>query len=261
MIPGLFGVKEGGPVYGNHFVESFKQKGFITGNAMDYCAREVFESYLEKERSYLGFSSFDHEFVSLFCDPNFGDLSTGGYFLNGPYGIRKHCLYSKPTYLHMFDYLKQFWETYPSEAKMFRLGSMQAHEPTGEVIKYMDNALSDFLNYFEEKGYLKDTILIFMSDHGLTQTGVSYYINAEDFVIEKSLPTLLIVLNKSISSYQLLRQSLKLKEHEMVTAFDIYQTLISITDGSLRGLFQDKHLNNSCLKLHIESEWCKCSDI
>jgi len=261
MIPGNFGVNEGGPVYGNHFVEEFKQKGFIAGNAMDYCSREVFESYSEKEKSYLGFSSFDHEFASLYCDPNFGDLSTGGFFLNGPYGIRKHCLYSKPTYEYMFEYMKQFWETYPNEAKMFRFGSMQAHEPTGEVIKYMDNSLNDFLNYFEDKGYLKDTILVFMSDHGLTQTGVSYYINAEDFIIEKSFPTLLIILNKSISSYQLLRNNLRMKEQEMVTAFDIYQTLNSITTGTLRGLFLENHLNNSCEKLHIESIWCKCSDI
>jgi hypothetical protein len=47
----------------------------------------------------------------------------------------------------------------------------------------------------------------------------------------------------------------------MVTAFDIYQTLNSITTGTLRGLFLENHLNNSCEKLHIESIWCKCSDI
>ncbi len=157
--------------------------------------------------------------------------------------------------------MKQFWETYPDEPKMFRFGSMQAHEPTGEVIKYMDNSLHDFLNYFEDKGYIKDTILVFMSDHGLTQTGVSYYINAEDFIIEKSFPILLILLNKSVSSYQLFRNNLKMKEQEMVTAFDIYQTLNSITTGRLKGLFTENRLNNSCEKFHIESIWCKCSDI
>lgn len=260
MIPGVFGTKEGSTTIGNHFVEEFKQKGYITGNAMDYCSREVFESYSLNEKAYLGFFPFDHEFVSLFCDPNFGDLSVGGYYLNGPYGIRKHCLYSKPTYEYMFEYLKQFWETYPNEGKMFRLGSMQAHEPTGEVIKYMDDALFKFLDYFEKKGYLNETILIFMSDHGLTQTGISHYIKAQDFIIEKSLPTLLILLNKSISSYKILRNNLKNKEQEMISAYDIYNTLTSIPRGINEGLFNKNNLNNSCENLHIDSIWCKCKD-
>jgi hypothetical protein len=260
MIPGFFGTKENGPSFGRHFIEDYKNNGYITGNAMDYCAREVFEGYSAKEKEYLGFSAFDHELVSLFCDPNFGDLFTGGYYLNGPYGIRKQCLYSKNTHEYVFEYIKQFWNAYIDQPKLFRFGSMEGHEQSGEVIRYIDDNLISLLKFFEEKGYLQDTLLMFLSDHGLMQTGIPHYIQADDFIIEKHLPTLLLLMDKSTLNYTQIKENLKVKEQKMVTAYDIYNTLVSIPTTSKKGLFwENDNSVNSCQKLEIPSNFCKCS--
>jgi membrane-anchored protein YejM (alkaline phosphatase superfamily) len=44
---------------------------------------------------------------------------------------------------------------------------MEAHEPSGEVIKYMDDRLYNFLTTMQQTGELDDTAVILLADHGL----------------------------------------------------------------------------------------------
>jgi arylsulfatase A-like enzyme len=64
------------------------------------------------------------------------------------------------------DYLKQFWEAYPENRKFFRTHFSEAHELTGELVQYMDDDLANLLQYFMDKGYLEDTMITLVSDHG-----------------------------------------------------------------------------------------------
>lgn len=41
-----------------------------------------------------------------------------------------------------------------------------SHEPTGQVLRYLDDNLHKYLLGLEEKGHLDDTILYIFGDHG-----------------------------------------------------------------------------------------------
>lgn len=63
---------------------------------------------------------------------------------------------------------KNFWNTYKEEKKFFKVAFQDAHEVTGEVVKYVDIRLRNFLDQFEREEYLKDTAVFFVSDHANT---------------------------------------------------------------------------------------------
>jgi len=68
------------------------------------------------------------------------------------------------------------------------------HEGTGEVIRYLDEPLAEFLEDMSMSGYLEDTAVIMMSDHGLHMHGMFYFLNLENVHTEVNLPGLFIHL-------------------------------------------------------------------
>ena len=64
------------------------------------------------------------------------------------------------------DYIMQFWDAYPDNRKAFRARFEDTHEATSEVIKYSDQDFVDFFEKFNAKGYLKNTVVYFVADHG-----------------------------------------------------------------------------------------------
>ena len=125
---------------------------------------------------------------------------------------------------NIFSNILKFLETYKDERKFLRLISNDAHEGTGELIKYIDNALHDFLltiftKYFDDK-----TIIIFLSDHGASLVGAYELILSEDKNFEKMLGFLYMFLPKN-SSYN---SFVEYNEQRMVTPYDIFGTFIDI---------------------------------
>ena len=99
------------------------------------------------------------------------------------------------------EYILKFLEKYKTERKFLRLISNDAHEGTGELIKYIDNALHDFLleiftKYFDDK-----TLIIFLSDHGASLVGAYELMLSEDKNFEKVLGFLYVILPKN-STYK-----------------------------------------------------------
>ena len=64
------------------------------------------------------------------------------------FSILRRCFYGKDSFEYNFEYFKQFWINYQNNRKYFRLDFIDAHEGTGEVIKYLDQPLFNFLNRF-----------------------------------------------------------------------------------------------------------------
>ena len=60
----------------------------------------------------------------------------------------------------------QFWEAYPDVRKFMRTHISDAHENTGELISRADDHIVQFFENFKRKGYLKNTNVILISDHG-----------------------------------------------------------------------------------------------
>jgi phosphoglycerol transferase MdoB-like AlkP superfamily enzyme len=171
---------------------------------------------------------YDHENVALFCDPNY---STPHFFFTiekGPYSPRRRCLYGRDVFEYVFEYSKKFLETYKNEKKIFKMGFNDAHESTGEVIRYMDESLKNFIEYYLKNHMTEKSMIIFLSDHGNAMPDLNEFLLSQDKEIEKTLGMLFLIypeLNvKNDSLYN--NTALLLNEQTLVTPYEIYATLL-----------------------------------
>ena len=94
---------------------------------------------------------------------------------DGAHSIQRRCYYGKDTFEYVLEYGRQFWKTYENEKKFLSMEFIDAHEGTGEVVKYLDAALVQMLSEID----LEDTVLILTSDHGWHMQSVFFYADAE----------------------------------------------------------------------------------
>jgi hypothetical protein len=267
MVPTFFGIyntdKEKEAEY---FLKYFKEKGFITGGSLDYCSKEFFEIE-DQEMNNLKWSPYDHEFISLYCDPNYSPYDEPFSMSSGSNSIKKKCLYNKYAVQHELDYLNEFWTKYSDQNKFFKMGIIDAHEGTYEAIKYDDHILYEYFTDFEKKGLLKDTIMIIQTDHGNTQPGPFSILHLQDFFKELSLPTLFVLMPTDMKDYQTLRRNILSNEQKFITPFTVHNSLIKIlNDHKIPLSDHDKFsifdgnipLNRTCNDFTIEYALCRC---
>ena len=180
---------------GTSILKHIKKKGFITGHSNNICTRQLYDiedNYTEN----IEYDNFDHENIAMMCDPNFYNPENRFTPYMGPYSIRRRCLYGRDTFEYILEYGEKFWKTYSKEHKFLRLSFQDAHEGTLEVVKYLDVKLAEFLEKFDRKGYLKDTAVFLVSDHGNNMVGIYNIFQFEDYVLEKTLGTWFMLLPK-----------------------------------------------------------------
>ena len=180
---------------GTSILKHIKKKGFITGHSNNICTRQLYDiedNYTEN----IEYDSFDHENIAMMCDPNFYNPENRFTPYMGPYSIRRRCLYGRDTFEYIIEYGEKFWAAYSKEHKFLRLSFQDAHEGTLEVVKYLDVKLAKFLEKFDRKGYLKDTAVFLVSDHGNNMVGIYNIFQFEDYVLEKTLGTWFMLLPK-----------------------------------------------------------------
>ena len=226
---------------GTNLIKYFKEQGYITGHTGTTCGREIF-SVNRLSGQNLDYNSWDHENIAMFCDPNF--FSAGYPLTKGVASILKRCLYGNYAFDYMIEYTKQFWNSYPDNKKLFRIHFNEGHEGTMEVLKYLEDPLFNFVNYFFENKLLNDTVIFFVSDHGNHMLGPWKIINPDDFRIESTLATLYILVPNNDNLYKTkLYENLFINQQTFITPYDIHDTLIHIAYGDF-GDF-DKKLNYS----------------
>ena len=195
----------------------FKENGYVTSNANDFCDKE-------NTRTYHNLSSeeiYDHQFIN--CDPNQAGISS----------VTKRCLYGKPDIQHFLDYTEQFWRKYSDNRKFSAVITNHGHEGSLNVVKYIDDSLFNFLNNLYNDNLLKDTTVILLSDHGAVLPSVYYLFDF--YIIEKALPMFYILVNdRKNVSYEEQYKNIYENQQKFITAFDIYNTF-----GHL--LFGDKY--------------------
>jgi hypothetical protein len=264
MVPTTFGVDgshQGNPVHSNRY---YKEKGFITGQAHNYCGREFYDLEPGNVEKFV-WEPFDHEANLLGCDPNYSVPGHPFAIFNGPYGMKRRCLYGKDSSWYVFDYGKKFWKAYADSPKHLRLAFLDAHEGTGEVVKYMDDKLVDFFEFLESEGSLKDTVIVFQSDHGVNMPGFYTFVDAQDFWIEKTLPTLFLIVPQDVAKdYD---EVLREKENLLLSPYDIHNTFLHLANSSKmshnnvgKSLFEktnDREERN-CDKFRVVDPYCQC---
>lgn len=106
------------------------------------------------------------------------------------------------------------------------------HEGTQEVAITVDEDLKNFLEELDNTGQLDNTITILLSDHG-NHMSPWFYHTANGFK-EQRLPFLYILVPKAyLHSRSLQEETLRENEQKLVTAFDVYTTLLDIYEDIL----------------------------
>jgi hypothetical protein len=235
---------------GTSIIKYFKEHGYITAYAQNQCQRYLFS--LNKNYNNFTFEIFDHEFISLFCDPNYSHPKYYSYTFNGVYSIFRRCLYGNDTFNHIFEYGKQFVEKYRNQRKFLKLAFIEGHEKSKEVIKLMDDALCNFIKYLM-KEFPTNTAIIIVSDHGNNMGGSFGIRNSEQYIVESALPNLYLILEEK-SDYN--HTAIEINEQRLITAYDIYETMLDMT-----GLYEIKYKSGYGQTLFKEiTKKRKCSD-
>ena len=210
---------------GTFIIKYMKKRGYITGQSINLCSRELFVT-MNNCLNKVEFSDFDHENVAMFCDANYYNRDNPYPLLQGGFSVLRRCLYGKDSFQYVLEYGQKFWETYKDNKKFLRLGFIDAHERTQEVIKYLDEPLFNFLNYLFKNKLLENTAIFFVSDHGNGMYGLYRDIQADDFLFERTLAFWFIILHNFKNEEEI--KNLEENQQTLLTPYDIFDTMSDI---------------------------------
>lgn len=130
--------------------------------------------------------------------------------------------------------------------------------------QYIDNDLLNFMKDFKNKGYLENSLLIVMGDHGWRYGKFRQTIQGK---LEERLPLFTMIFPEWFKrKYPELDKTLKINTHRLTSWYDVYATLnhILVYPKEPQGLVNGKSLLTeipavrSCKDAHIPSHWCPC---
>ena len=236
-------------------IKYMKDNGYVTGNSGNLCSKESFGFDYEDRSNYdIILDEYDHENIAMFCDPNYSSEDSPYPLITGPYGIIRKCLYGLDTFKYLLEFANQFWKLYPKNKRYLRLSFQDGHEPTGQVVKYMDEDLYNFLNNLYEEKLLNDTAIFILSDHGNSYFNYIYYyiFKSDDSLIERTYGTLFMILpsNKKKKIYwDYYNNNVYINQQILISPYDIHDTLIHIVFGNNTSFNREvySHRGNSLL--------------
>ena len=113
------------------------------------------------------------------------------YFL--PYTIEtKHrliyekplCAGSLPRHMVFFNYARQLFRTYPRRTRKFSfLLHTELSHAQSDQLQLADDDMTDFLQDMYSSGYLDDTVLVVMSDHGARYSFIRYTLQGNTAIV------------------------------------------------------------------------------
>jgi hypothetical protein len=220
----FYGVRKNGK--GIYFANYYKNQGYILGKTSTFC--EKTSLIFNRKNNKLNDIRWDHEGTSISCIKGIYH----GFFLHKISCSIKKCLFGKQIFEYALEYLESFLEAYFDYKKMFLLESGEGHEPTGQVVGYLDDILYNFLFKLYSKNFASNTSVILFSDHGQHLNGIFYLFKLKDFLYESTLPLLLFIFPNSKELYEeFLYEKIKSNSQVFITPYDIYYTLIHIALG------------------------------
>ena len=252
---------------GISIVKFFNERGYITAAAHNSCNKEIFDwDYIDKN---IIFDNYDHENVAMFCDPNYEDKIEKWSIRKGKSSILRRCFYGKDSFDYNFEYILQFLEAYKNERKYFRISFGDGHEATTEVIKFIDNSLSIFIQKILDYYFDKKTAIFILSDHGAHIPGPYDILFYEEKIIENYLGLFILIIPNSKENNL---DNIYYNQQIMMTTYDIHDTLLDMINVNKYD-YKDMNLDKgqsifskingklrNCEKYeeHITKEFCFC---
>lgn len=239
--------------------KDFHDHGYATAYAEDSTWISTF-NYLKK-----GFKNppTDHYFRPYFqCLMDKLDVHTIGYF---PF-----CLSYKHGAEYVFDYMMDFVRRYKG-SPYFGLFWVNSFSHDDANLAYiMDQKTSNYLKHLEEEEITGESVIIFLSDHGL-RFGAARQTKAG--AIEENLPFLNIWIPPKLRSPDRL-SNLRSNQNQLLNPYDLYHTIFDVLAMSgyekldnnyaacsnCTSIFNPILTRRTCQEIGIPSEFCSCKD-
>lgn len=179
---------------------------------------------------------------------------------------KPYCMAGTPRHKIMLDYARHIFTVYPNKPKfVFGFHGELSHD-SYNLIGAADDDLTEWIQWFEDKGYLNNTVLILMSDHGHRFASVR---KTQQGKLEERLPFFSFRFPSWFQrKYREAYENFEKNANRLTTAFDVHATLASILkfDGAGHGstndraisLFKEIPEDRTCSDAGIESHWCAC---
>ena len=208
-----------------HILSHLKNKGYITAQSTNICSKHLSSSY------YKSFQEeFDHENIAMFCDPSYFITNPKKKNIKGIHSSLKRCLFGKNSFEYVINYGKLFWDAYAESNKFLRLGFFDGNERSGEVIRYLDDELVDFIVKLINEGKFYKTALFLVSSKGEIEAGIYNKNKKSEYFFEKNLGSWFIIMNKYGIEDEII-QNVRNNMQNFVTPYDVYDSLLSIINN------------------------------
>ncbi|KHJ41914.1 hypothetical protein D918_07965 [Trichuris suis] len=183
-------------------------------------------------------------------------------------GFKQRDCFGDEHALHaQFSYVEKFFTSYPRDRLKFAFQFfVQYSHNDVNYISMADGMTVNHLKFFQENGFLNDTIIVIMTDHGARY---SYARRTRQGKLEERNPFLAVILppwfkEKNPSAVM----NLRINSKRLTTPFDLHATLTHIMASSpprpvkllQRGvsLLSEVPASRGCSDAGIPLHWCPC---
>ena len=178
------------------------------------------------------------------------------------------CMGSTPRVNVMLNWVRSFFDAYQNTPKFSFLFHSEFSHDAFSQLSLADEALKQFLMDMKRCGYLNNTMLILMADHGARFVNVR---QSQQGKFEERLPYFALRLPDWFEKkYPQASINLRNNAKVLTSPFDIHETFNDVMNYTDRGvltnhgrgisLFQAIPKNRSCHSAAIAPHWCTCLD-
>ncbi|XP_052815387.1 uncharacterized protein LOC128242322 [Mya arenaria] len=189
----------------------------------------------------------------------------------GALTARRLCYKDEFRYKILLNYLKQFMTVYKSKQRYaLTMVNSVAHQ-VDNFVSYADEGYLDILKWLKENGHLKNTMLVFFSDHGSRLERIRNTLVGR---LEDRMPVLHVVLPDHIKhKYPHIHNNLIVNKDRLISHWDVYKTLEDVLNGNFKAktdflekpggisLFREIPPGRSCVDAGIPDMYCACNAI
>lgn len=175
-----------------------------------------------------------------------------------------HCYGSEKIYEYHLDLARKIYEQYSQNPKfIFHFLGEISHGNFNQV-QVIDNDLLQFMTEFKSKGYLNNTIMIILGDHGWRFGDFRQTVQGK---LEERLPLFTMTFPKWFKKqYPALAENLRINTQRLTSWFDLYATFNHILDYPNKpknlkhgtSLLTEIPTDRSCQDASIPEHWCPC---
>ncbi|KAL0811354.1 hypothetical protein ABMA28_009764 [Loxostege sticticalis] len=183
---------------------------------------------------------------------------------------QEYCTGDTPTHTLMMNITDELLNIPDSKQFIFTFMSDVSHD-NFHMVSHADEATVEFFKSFKEKGRTKDTLLMFMGDHGTRYAEVRKTLQGR---LEERLPLMAILLpEKLLQTRPSAQKALESNARVLTTPFDIHATFLDamdlrqyMPDYTIPGAAMPRAMSllkpiserRSCSEAGIEPHWCAC---